>query len=129
MSIFFKGVKYNHNTSTDAGILTELACEPQRTCTTAQHAYKALTAQWLGETMQIAPFTRAIILRYLQSSAQGAARQCSGGPNGTTCGTHWREAKYDGTTGLGQELSAMNVFVANLALDSSAAPTTTTSST
>ena len=100
--------------------MTEVACEPLGTCDTDQYAYKGLTAQWMGEAMQVAPFTTDIILSYLQSSAEGAAKQCSGGDNGTACGMHWTKSEYDGKTGLGQELSALNVFLANLAVNSSA---------
>ena len=129
MSVFFTDeVVSGQNTSTFTGIMTEVACEPINTCSIDAHAYKGIAAQWMGETMQVAPFTSEVILGYLQESAQGAARQCSGGPNGTTCGTHWRDTRYDGKTGLGQELSALNVFVANLALNSSA-PTTSSSGT
>ena len=74
----------------------------------------------MGETMQVAPFTTDKIMGYLQRSAAGAAKQCSGGHNGTTCGTRWTKSKYDGKTGLGQEYSAFSVFLANLAVKSSA---------
>ncbi|CAD6575972.1 MAG: hydrolase 76 protein [Alectoria sarmentosa] len=120
MSIFFTGANDTHVTSSNPGIMTEVACEPLGTCNTDQYAYKGLTAQWMGEAMQVAPFTTDIILSYLQSSAKGAAKQCSGGDNGTACGTHWTKSEYDGKTGLGQELSALNVFLANLAVNSSA---------
>ena len=100
--------------------MLEVACEPTRTCNPDQYAFKGLTAQWMGEAMQVAPFTTDKTLSYLQSSADGAAKQCSGGPNGTTCGTHWTKSKYDEKTGLGQEFSALNVFLANLAVNSSA---------
>ena len=130
MSVFFTEGHNAHN-STGGGIMTEVACEPERTCATEQHTFKGLTAQWMGEAVQVAPFTRDKILGYLQSSAEGAANQCSGGVNGTACGTLWTKTKYDGKTGLGQELSAMNVFLANLADHSSAATNvnTTTAST
>lgn len=50
----------------------------------------------------------------LQQSAKGAAAQCSGGANGTTCGSDWSSSAWDGTQGLGQDLSALNIIVANL---------------
>ena len=121
MSVFFTGGHNAHDNSTGVGIMTEVACEPAGLCPTDAHIFKALTAQWMGEAVQVAPFTKDKILGYLQSSAEGAAKQCSGGANGTACGTLWTETKYDGKTGLGQELSAMNVFLANLAVHSSAA--------
>lgn len=120
MSVFFTGANDTHVTSANPGIMTEVACEPAGTCDTDEYAYKGLTAQWMGQAMQVAPFTTDKILSYLQSSAEGAARQCSGGGNRTACGTHWTKSEYDGKTGLGQELSALNVFLANLAVSSSA---------
>jgi len=50
----------------------------------------------------------------LRESAKGAAAQCSGGANGTTCGSDWSSGEWDGTQGLGEDLSALNVIVANL---------------
>lgn len=120
MSVFFTGGNNTVDTSAGLGIMTEVACEPLGTCVTDQYVYKGLTAQWMGEAVQVAPFTKDIILGYLQSSAEGAAKQCSGGANGTACGTLWTKSEYDGNTGIGQELSAMNVFLANLAVNSSA---------
>lgn len=120
MSVFFTGANGTNDTSVDPGIMTEVACEPMGTCEDDIYAYKGLTAQWMGEAVQVAPFTTDIISSYLRSSAVGAAKQCSGGDNGTTCGTRWTKSEYDGTTGLGQELSALNVLVANLAVNSSA---------
>ena len=120
MSVFFTGNKSHDDTSAVPGIMIEVACEPIGTCNTDQHAYKGLTAQWMGEAMQVAPFTTDKIRSYLPSSADGAAKQCSGGPSGTTCGTHWTKSKYDEKTGLGQEFNALNVFLANLAVNSSA---------
>lgn len=50
----------------------------------------------------------------LQQSAKGAAAQCSGGAEGTTCGSDWGSGEWDGTFGLGQDLSALNIILANL---------------
>jgi mannan endo-1,6-alpha-mannosidase len=50
----------------------------------------------------------------LQTSAKGAAAQCSGGASGTVCGNDWGNSTWDGSSGLGQDLSALNIFLANL---------------
>lgn len=50
----------------------------------------------------------------LQQSALGAAAQCSGGAEGTTCGSDWGSGEWDGTSGLGEDLSALNIILANL---------------
>ena len=96
--------------------MVEVACEDQGTCNRDQHSFKGLTAQWMGLTMQAAPFTANKILSYLQHSAKGAAAQCSGGKNGTLCGFKWTRPKWDGSQGAGQQLGALNVVLANLAL-------------
>jgi mannan endo-1,6-alpha-mannosidase len=44
----------------------------------------------------------------------GAARQCSGGKSRTACGSDWGAEEWDGSEGLGQDLSALNVFLGNL---------------
>lgn len=119
LSIFFTGANNTLDTSAAPGIMIEVACEPEGTCDSDQYSYKGLTAQWMSEAMQVAPFIADKVSSYLQSSAEGAAKQCSGGHNGTACGTRWTEDKYDGKTGLGQEFSALNVFLANLAVNSS----------
>lgn len=52
--------------------------------------------------------------KLLQTSAEGAAAQCSGGADGTTCGTDWSSSTWDGSQGLGQSLSALEIILANL---------------
>ena len=106
MSIF----SYSSN-----NVLQEIACEPQRTCNYDQFTFKGIAAQWLGATSQIAPFTMDTIMPVLQASAKGAAATCSGGDNKTACGFHWTGNRDDDETGFGQELSALNVILANLA--------------
>ena len=126
MSVFFTADNATQSPTAGPGIMFEAACEPSQTCQAEELGFKGLTAQWMGETMQVAPFTRYTIMNYLQKSAEGAAKQCSGGRDGTTCGTRWTESKYDGKTGLEQEYSAFNVILANLAVPATfSAPTNT----
>jgi mannan endo-1,6-alpha-mannosidase len=64
----------------------------------------------------------------LRTSAQGAAAQCSGGTSGTACGSDWGEEEWDGTEGLGQDLSAMNIFLANIPFEGKLATMNATAS-
>lgn len=128
MSIFFG----NNTANLPPGVMTEVACEPMGTCNSDNFAFKGLTAQWMGATTQIAPFTRTIITTYLQESAKGAATQCTQKNGVATCGAQWTKSTFDGKTGVGQQLIALNVVVANLATNASAPATaniTTGSST
>lgn len=74
MCVFFTGASNTYDTSANPGIMIEVAREPKETCVYDQYAYKGLAAQWMGEAMQVAPFTTDTILKYLQSSAEGSAK-------------------------------------------------------
>ena len=54
------------------------------------------------------------IATLLRTSAEAAAAQCSGGENGSICGSNWATSKWDGTQGLGQDLSALEIILANM---------------
>ena len=93
----------------------ERACEPIGNCDTDNKSFKAYMARWMAATTKVAPFTYDIIIARLKASANAAALQCSGGTDGETCGLKWTEgAKYDGSAGVGEQLSAMEVFQTNL---------------
>lgn len=74
----------------------------------------------MAYTTTVAPFTFDTIMPLLQSSAQAAAKQCSGnaGPYGFTnnvCGLQWSKgAAYDGSFGVGEQMAAMEVIQSNL---------------
>lgn len=95
--------------------MQEVACEPQVSCNNDQPSFKAYLSRWMAATTQIAPFTTNFIMPKLQASAQGAAKQCSGAPNGgTTCGRTWNTPVWDGKQGIGEQMSALSVIQANL---------------
>ena len=94
--------------------MQEIACEPQGTCDYDQPSFKAYLARWMAATTQIAPFTSTFINPKLHDSAQGAAGQCSGGTDGTTCGRTWNTKTWDGKYGVGEQMSALSVIQANL---------------
>ena len=79
-------------------------------------------------TASLIPSARPAILELLRASAIGAARSCSGansnqddGSTNSTCGTKWFVSEWDGTSGLGQQLSALEV-IQGLLLDFSSPP-------
>ncbi|KAL8732089.1 MAG: hypothetical protein Q9166_003043 [cf. Caloplaca sp. 2 TL-2023] len=96
-------------------IMQEVACEPQQTCNYDQPSFKAYLSRWMAATTQIAPFSKDFIMPKLRDSANGAAKQCSGAPNGgTTCGRTWNTPTWDGKLGVGEQMAAMSVIQANL---------------
>ena len=91
-------------------IMFEAECERGMTCNVDQFSMKAYLARWLAGTSKLAPFTQGAIGPLLQTSAAGASSSCSGGPNNQTCGAKWYIGGWDGTSGLGQQLSALEVM-------------------
>lgn len=93
----------------------EVACEPQNNCDTDQLSFKAYLSRWMAATTKVAPWTSDQIMPFLQASASAAAEQCSGGSDGVTCGTKWTMGTtWDGTYGVGQQMSALEVIQSNL---------------
>lgn len=84
-------------------------------CNVDQQSFKAYLARWMAGTAKVAPFTHDAIMKRLRGSAVAAAKQCSGGETGHTCGTRWYEGAWDGTYGVGQQMNALEVFQSNLA--------------
>ena len=104
LDYFFPGSK---------NVMSEVACEAGGTCNVDQRSFKAYLSRWIAATVQIAPFTHDKLMPKLRASAQAAALQCSG-PN-NACGLRWvKGADSDGSTGVGEQMAAMEVFQANL---------------
>lgn len=99
----------------------EAACEDNMRCNVDQLSFKAYFSRWLAATAKLVPSVHDQILSLLQTSAVGAAASCSGGDSGTTCGTRWWTGQWDGTTGVGQQMCAMEV-IQTLLLDSVPGP-------
>jgi mannan endo-1,6-alpha-mannosidase len=106
-------------------IISEVGCEPENDCNTDGLTFKSFTLRWMALAAQLAPTLADQIWPYIAASAQGAAGQCDGGDTGTVCGYHWDTTTYDGSTGVGQQMSALAAIQANLIpLENLAAPLT-----
>lgn len=93
--------------------MVEVACEAGDTCNTDQQSFKAYLSSWMAATTQLAPFTTDLIMPKLRASANAAAEQCNGPDN--ACGLRWyQHAKYDGNTGVGEQMAALNIFQVQL---------------
>jgi mannan endo-1,6-alpha-mannosidase len=91
-------------------IMYEAACETAETCNTDQFSFKGYLSRFMYKTAQLAPFTADAIMSLLPVSAKAAAGSCSGGVNEETCGTKWYVGGWDGTFGVGQQLSALETI-------------------
>lgn len=91
---------------------------------------KAYLARWLAATTKVAPYTYDLIMPNLRTSAEAAALQCSGGTNGRMCGLSWsKKDQWDGTSGVGQQMAALEVILGNIIKDARPPVTNSTGGT
>ena len=106
--------------------MEEVGCEPQNKCQTQTNSltFKSFTIRWIALAAQLVPATAGTIWPYLIKSAEGAAGQCDGTPN-NACGYHWTTTTWDGSAGVGQQMSALSAICAPLlTVDDLGAPLT-----
>lgn len=101
-----------------SSVMYESACEPYNSCDTDQYSFKAYLARWMAKSAMVFPSITDSVRKYLQASAEAAAQSCTGGDS--ACGQKWYVGGYDGSTGIGQELSALETVQSLLLLDGSA---------
>ena len=112
------------------GVMTEVTCEPVGSCNDDQKSFKAYLSRWMAATTKWAPWTYDKVKPVLASSASAAASQCTSGGSGRLCGLKWTDKGVsDGSTGIGQQMAAMEVVLANMIQGSSAPVTHATGGT
>jgi mannan endo-1,6-alpha-mannosidase len=117
------------------GIAFEKICEAKvSTCSIDMLSFKAYLTRWMAAATKQAPFIYTRVKAVLESSAAAAALQCSGSPsdhpNGRMCGLSWSMgAAWDGTSGVGQQMAAMEVIQSNLITQAKAPLTSNTGGT
>ncbi|KAI1854217.1 hypothetical protein JX266_001358 [Neoarthrinium moseri] len=112
-------------------VMIEIACEGVGLCNLDQQSFKAYLSRWMAATTKWAPWTYNRIKPLLENSAKAAANQCVGGNNGRMCGMKWanNSGKWDGSTGVGQQMAAAEVVLANMIQDAEAPVTGSTGGT
>lgn len=95
------------------GVMFEI-CEPVAKCNIDQRSHKAYLARWMAGTTQLAPYTAATLLPLLASSATAAMKTCTAGASGTQCGLTWGAGQNDGSIGVGESMSALEIVQSNL---------------
>ncbi|EGV66206.1 hydrolase 76 protein [Yamadazyma tenuis] len=95
----------------DDDVMYERTCQGSNNCNQDQRSFKAYLSRFMGQTAVMAPSTYDVVMNYLTTSALAAARSCSGGSDGHTCGLDWTNTTgWDGTWGLGEQLCALEVI-------------------
>ncbi|KAL1960525.1 hypothetical protein VTO42DRAFT_7824 [Malbranchea cinnamomea] len=90
-------------------VMTEVSCDSIGECNVDQRSFKAYLCRDMATTAKLVPDTYDNIMAKLRASASAAALQCNG-PN-NACGLRWTEGdNYDGSTGVGEQMAALEVF-------------------
>jgi len=95
-------------------IMWESACEGAGTCNNDQRSFKAYLSRWMAATTKVAPWTEDQLLPRLKTSATAAAKICTGGADGQQCGMRWYTGSFDGSLGVGEQMSALEVIQGTL---------------
>jgi len=91
-------------------IMYEQACATSWSCNVDQYSFKAYLSRWLAQTSILVPSTAERIHQILRTSANAAVKCCVDGTNGQVCGARWYLQDWDGTSGVGQSLSVLEVI-------------------
>ncbi|CAG7989919.1 unnamed protein product [Penicillium salamii] len=106
-------------------ILSDITCEPLGNCDRNQITFKSYFTNWIGVMTTIVPGMYDTVFPQLKASAQAAAKQCSGGDSGVKCGIRWtKQAEWDKSSGLEQQMAVLGVLSANLVPFKNKAPFT-----
>lgn len=103
-------------------VIFEPPCEPTDGCTTDDYSFKGYALKWMALTTQMMASTYDKLSPYLLATAEAAASQCTGTAaasegfqlSGIACGFNWASGAYDGTSGVGQQMSALQSVYATL---------------
>ena len=98
-SIFFSAFPNSTN------VMYEFQCEKFNKCNNDQFSFKAYLGRWMIASTQMVPEIYNKVMSLASRSAESAAVACSGDQN--ACGTKWYVGGFDGITGVGQQLSAL----------------------
>ena len=98
------------------GTIWEAACEQTHSCNTDQFCFKGFLAQYMALTALLIPSTGNIIFLLLASSASATAQHCIWDSSGTMCSGYWTQSPdpSEYITAVGPQMSALNLFNANL---------------
>jgi mannan endo-1,6-alpha-mannosidase len=88
-------------------IMYEHACEWVDSCNADMRSFKAYFSRFVYGASLFVPSIKPTIEELWHTSALAAARSCAGGASGTACGHKWYTGGFDGTTGLGEQMCAL----------------------
>ncbi|KAK7403667.1 hypothetical protein QQX98_010553 [Neonectria punicea] len=118
----FKGTDWFFSPfSNSTNVMYESACEKVGRCNTDMSTFKGYLSRFLYQSTQLVASLREPIAALMLPTSEAAAKSCSGGEYGRSCGMRWYVGGYDNNTGLGQQMCALEA-VQGLLIDSAPAP-------
>ena len=82
---------------------------PTHLCNSDQQSFAAYSGRFLSASMKVAPFVVPLVQNNLRATAIAAAASCTGS-TGTFCGLDWTSSTFDGITGIGEQMAAIEFF-------------------
>lgn len=82
-------------------------------------SFKGFVLRWMANAAELCPWTRARVAAAARASAEAAVRTCTGGGGAErACGMRWTGGGgYDGSVGLGEEMSVLSALMTLLRED------------
>jgi mannan endo-1,6-alpha-mannosidase len=102
-------------------IMWEAACEGVDRCNTDMKSFKGYLSRFMWASTQMLPSLSTTVKTLLHTTAVAAAKSCTGGADGHTCGQKWYVGGFDNSVGLGQSMSALET-IQGLLMDTAAVP-------
>ena len=101
-------------------VMSDPGCERDLTCDGNSAAFKGFLSSWMAFAITLVDAKTGDVLPKIKASAAAAAKQCSGGGDGKLCGQRWYQPTWDGSQGIGQQLSALSVISSSLVTEKKA---------
>lgn len=102
-------------------ILYEAACEGTDNCSADMSTHKGFLSRFMWQSTVLQPNLLPKVTQLLTASSKAAAKSCTGGEAGVTCGLKWYTGGYDSNPGLGQQMCALET-IQGLLIGSAPAP-------
>ncbi|KAK1752116.1 glycoside hydrolase [Echria macrotheca] len=91
-------------------VMYERNCEQFGTCNVDMRSFKGYMSRFMYASTWFVPSIIPTVNELLHTSAAAAAQSCTGGSDGTSCGHKWYVGGFDGQTGLGEEMCALETI-------------------
>jgi mannan endo-1,6-alpha-mannosidase len=98
-------------------IMYEHACEQVDKCNIDMRTFKGFLSRWTYASAVFVPDIVPLMEQQLHTSAMAAAKACTGGADGNTCGQKWYVGGFDGVVGMGEQMCALETIQGLLARD------------